>query len=67
MTTAQCRECPLTYELTPPADADFKTPKENKPTSGEYLERVYECESGHRNTIYWVKKPAPFFMRLQPD
>lgn len=66
MTTAQCKDCPLTYELTPPADAAFDTPKESKPTSGEYLERLYECDSGHPNKVYWVKKQH-YFYALKPD
>jgi hypothetical protein len=62
MTVAQCKDCPLTYELMPPADVEFDIPKEIKPTSGEFLERFYECQSGHRNTVYyWTKKEYFFF------
>jgi len=54
---AQCAECPNSFELIPPADASYKIPKE-KPTSDDYIKRVYECEEGHRNTIYWEKEPT---------
>ena len=50
-----CSECPGSYELIPPADPNYRIPRE-KPTSDDYVKRVYECEKGHRNTIYWEKK-----------
>ena len=52
---ASCSECPGTFELVPPADAAYTEPHE-KPSSDDYLKRVYECnEEHHRNTIYWEK------------
>ena len=55
MTKASCSECPSTYELVPPPDPEYSEPKE-RPTSDDNIKRVYECEEGHRNTVYWEKK-----------
>lgn len=51
---ASCSECPSMFELIPPADKSYRNPRE-KPTSDDYIKRIYECEEGHRNTIYWEK------------
>lgn len=52
---AQCVECTSTFELIPPADKDYSIPKETPAPNGEHVLRIYECEEGHRNTIYWHK------------
>lgn len=52
---ASCSECPETYELVLPADVEYCVPKE-KPLNDDHKKRIYECENGHRNTIYWHKK-----------
>lgn len=52
---ASCSECPSSYELVPPPDPNYKVPRE-KPTSDDYIKRIYECENGHLNTIYWEKE-----------
>jgi len=51
-----CKECPNTLEIIPPADPRHTIPKEKKPDHDDYTERIYECDEGHRNTIYWVNK-----------
>lgn len=56
----QCSECQGRYELVPPADPRYTIPRE-KPTSDDYIKRVYECdEEHHLNTIYWEQ--AAFVM-----
>ena len=54
-----CSQCPSSYELLPPADMRYSIPRE-KPTSNDYIQRIYECdEEHHRNTIYWERIPPP--------
>jgi hypothetical protein len=40
--------------LIPSTDKDYNVPKE-KPLSEYHIKRIYECEEGGRNTIYWHK------------
>ena len=54
----QCSECPRTYELIPPPDVWYSIPREAKPANDKFLKRVYECENGHLNTVYWCS-PSP--------
>jgi hypothetical protein len=54
MTRASCKGCPSSYELIPPPDADYSVPREKAQTD-DYIERICECEEGHRNTIYCRK------------
>jgi hypothetical protein len=52
---ASCSECPSSFELIPPADSAYNVPKE-KPTTEDYIKRIYECDDEkHRNTIFWQK------------
>lgn len=51
-----CPECPGTYELVPPTELEYNTPRE-KPTSDDYRKRVYECDDErHLITVYWEKE-----------
>ena len=61
MTKSACKDCPNTFELIPPADKEYTIPRE-KPQTDDYIERFYECEEGHKNTIYWEKEDEPTFM-----
>lgn len=54
-----CSECPSSYELVPPPDLSYSEPKE-RPDSDDIIKRIYECENGHRNTIYWHKRKNVF-------
>lgn len=56
---ASCSECPSTYELVPPPDSSYSEPKE-KSDSDDNIKRIYECENGHRNTIYWHRRKNVF-------
>jgi hypothetical protein len=52
---ASCSQCSHSFELVPPADIDYDTPKE-KATSQDYLKRTYECEVNHHlNTVFWQR------------
>ena len=63
--TASCSECPSTFERIPPADPRYKYPRE-EPTDKDYKERIYECENGHRNKIYWERESGPVVI-ASPD
>ena len=54
--------CPSTFELIPPSDGYYNIPKE-KPTSNDNIKRIYECENGHKNIIYWHKRDE---LRMSP-
>jgi hypothetical protein len=67
MTKASCSECPSSFELIPPADPEYNTPRQ-KPESDDYIKRIYECdEEHHRNTIYWEKEEAIFVSGRSSD
>lgn len=55
--TRICSECPGTFELIPPADADYTVPITRKPTTDDYMTRKYECngKKRHENVVHWVE------------
>jgi hypothetical protein len=56
--------CGGSFDLIPPADPQYKIPKE-KSESDDNIERTYPCDKEkHQNTIYW-RREKPIFVESQ--